>query len=147
MLSDIVSAIETACDSENLNKEFLFGTIAEDMNNPSKAYSELVFLQIPFSGSASQDLLRHGSGQIGYTLDLYVFEKYNDAQRQATTKQAAWDTAMNSLISVVNKACELDRNLQRSLTGQQSHNEILRFGNAQYISVRMTLNFTNYWKC
>ena len=145
MLSNIVAAIESACTE--LTKEFLFGTIAEDLNNPSKAYSELVFLQIPFSGQASESLLRHGSGYIGYTLDLYVLEKYNDAQRQTTTKQAAWDNAMNTLIGVVNKACELDRNLQRSISGQQSHNEILRFGNGQYISVRMTLNFNNYWKC
>ena len=145
MLSNIVSAIETACTE--LSKEFLFGTIAEDLNKPSKAYSELVFLQIPFSGQASESLLRHGSGDIGYTLDLYVLEKYNDAQRQTTTKQAAWDTAMNTLISVVITACINDRNLQRSIVGQQSHNEILRFGNSHYISVRMTLNFSNYWKC
>lgn len=145
MLSDIVTAISGACTT--LSKEFLFGTISEDLNKPSKAFSELVFLQIPFTGSASQDLLRHGSGNIGYTLDLYVFEKYNQSEQITTTKQAAWDTAMNTLISVVNQACTDDRNLQRSIVGNQTHNEILRFGNAQYISVRMTINFSAYWKC
>lgn len=145
MLSNIVTAIESACTE--LSKEFLFGTIAEDLNNPSKAYNELVFLQIPFRGDFDQNLIRNGSGYMGKTLDLYVLEKYNDAQRQTTTKQAAWDNATNTFLSVINKACELDRNLKRSIVGSQPENDILRFGNSQYISIRVTLNFSSYWKC
>lgn len=145
MLSNIVTAFENACTT--LSKDFLFGTIAEDLNKLSNNQSELVFLQIPFTGQASQNLLRNGLGDIGYTMDLYVLEKYTTAEQATTTKQAAWDTAMNTLISVVNQACADDRNLKRSIVDNQTHNEILRFGNAQFITVRMTINFSSYWKC
>lgn len=145
MLSDIVTAIESACTT--LGKEFLFGTIASDLNSYSKSYSELIFLQIPFNNSFDQNLLRNGSGNLGYTLDLYALQKYNQAQQATTTKQAAWDASTTSIISVINQACTNDRNLKRSIVGNQTASEILTFGANKWITTRVTLNFSQYWQC
>lgn len=147
MLSTIVSAFTTACNSSNLNKTFVFGTISEHLSKPSVDANEIVFLQIPFRGNADASLLKYGSGNLGYSLDLYVCEKWNKSDQQAATLQAEWDVAMNSLLAVVNKVATLDRNLQRALVANTTHNEILRFGAQQYLTVRMTLNFQQIFKC
>lgn len=145
MLSDIVSAISTACDT--LTKTFVFGTIAEDINKYSNSANEIIFLQIPFRGTVDESLLTNGDGYLGYTMDIYALRKFNQSNRTSSTKQAEWDAGMNSLLSVMKQACTDDRNLKRSITGQQTHNEILRFGNGTFIASRITINFSKYWKC
>ena len=145
MLTPIVTAFTSACAT--LNKQFLFGTLSEDLNKPSMgAFSELVFLQSYSTGNIDAKLLKHGSGNIGFTMSLYVLEKYNEADK-TTSKQAMWDSALTTALTVVNKACDLNRNLQRSIVNASPHTEILRFGNGNYIATRLNINFSNYWQC
>ena len=145
MLTPIVAAFTSACTT--LSKNFLFGTLSEDLNKPSMGqYDELVFLQSYSTGNIDAKLLKYGSGNIGFQMSLYVLEKYNEADK-AITKQAKWDAALTTALAVINQACTVNRNVQRSIVNASPHTEILRFGSGNYIATRININFSNYWQC
>lgn len=140
MLSDIISAYETACT--DLSYVFKFGTLSNNINIPSVAKGKFIWVDRPVNGGLDAKLIKTGTGKIRYNIVIHSLEEYTQQKEAEQTKQAIYDDHTTRLINVLSEAHSNDLSLQKGIAQNDSSNIFqLKVHQGKYIGVLANLTY------
>lgn len=145
MLVDLVNAYQSAADT--LGYFFKFGTLEDNVNIPSNANDQFIWIDRPVTGSFNKKLLQTGVGDYTFGITLNALQRWTQ-QRKATSGelQAIWDAQRVKAINIISSVSQSDTMYLRALGNNTEYNLVhaysIHSGKYIGITVNLTYNFT-----